>query len=222
MTWKVLFDRALEVIDAAAIPAGEWTFGGGSALAFRFNHRVSRDVDIFLTDAQLLLLATPRLNTGIAERVSDYEEAASSLKLFFPEGQVDFIVAPHLTKDYFTEEVVCGRRVRVETPVEIVIKKLFYRAEFLKVRDIVDVATVFKHQPEVLLGVASGLLGSRLRSIEWKWSRLEPKYRTEVEELEVQDADLKENTPVLFATFLERLAARIRSSPPPQHRSYSQ
>ncbi len=59
-----MFGRAMEVLDAAGIPAEEWTFGGGTTLAFRFNHRVSRGVDIFLTDAQLLLLATPRLNAN--------------------------------------------------------------------------------------------------------------------------------------------------------------
>lgn len=50
--WKVLFRRALEIIDA--VPAGtrydDWSFGGGTVLMRRFRHRVSRDVDIFVPD----------------------------------------------------------------------------------------------------------------------------------------------------------------------------
>jgi len=68
--------------------------------------------------------------------------------LSFPEGLVDLIVAPHLTQDYFVAEIICGRSVRVETPTEIVLKKLFYRTELLKVRDVVDVAAVLKRDPE--------------------------------------------------------------------------
>jgi hypothetical protein len=45
--WKVLFRRALEIIDAAGASRArlEWTFGGGTALMRRFQHRVSKDVD---------------------------------------------------------------------------------------------------------------------------------------------------------------------------------
>lgn len=42
----------------------------------------------------------------------------------------------------------CGQSVRVETPTEIVLKKLFYRTELLKVRDVVDVAAVLERDPE--------------------------------------------------------------------------
>ncbi|MEW5763189.1 MAG: nucleotidyl transferase AbiEii/AbiGii toxin family protein [Bacillota bacterium] len=198
----------MEVLDVAGIPAEEWTFGGGTALALRFNHRVSRDVDIFLTDAQLLLLATPRLNSKVAEKVVEYEEAASFLKLSFPEGLVDLIVAPHLTHDYFVLETICGRSVRVETPREIVLKKLFYRAELLKIRDVVDVAAVLKRDPETVLKAASDLLSSRLRSIERRWNQLEPRYWVEAKELMILDTDLRETAPALFAAFLEKLKAQ--------------
>lgn len=70
--WKDLLRTAARILDRAGIVPEEWSFGGGTALALRLNHRVSNDVDIFLNDAQLLLLVTPRLNGDVAAVVRDY------------------------------------------------------------------------------------------------------------------------------------------------------
>jgi hypothetical protein len=37
-----------------------WTFGGGTAMMLQINHRESRDVDIFLSDPQLLPFLDPQ------------------------------------------------------------------------------------------------------------------------------------------------------------------
>lgn len=46
-----------------------------------------------------------------------------------------------------------GEMVNVETPREIVVKKILYKSESLKVRDIFDIACVFKYDRDQLLEV---------------------------------------------------------------------
>jgi hypothetical protein len=63
--WKVLFRRALEIIDAVAGSStryDDWSFGGGTVLMRRFRHRVSKDVDIFVPDPQYLGYVSPRVH----------------------------------------------------------------------------------------------------------------------------------------------------------------
>ncbi len=205
--WDDLFRKALRVLDVSGIPESEWAFGGGTALAFRFQHRESKDVDIFLTDAQYLTLLTPRLNRAVSSMTDDYTEGSSFLKLKFPEGEVDFIIAPRLTRDCCEIREVAGRSVWVETPEEIVMKKLFYRAETLKVRDVVDVAVVYKERKEHLLKHAS-LLVPRLGSIKRRWERLQKGFSREASGLKILDSGLAERAPVLFDAFLREVERR--------------
>lgn len=54
--WEALFPRALALIDEVRIHGGIadpfWTLGGGTVLMFRFGHRLSKDIDIFVRDAR--------------------------------------------------------------------------------------------------------------------------------------------------------------------------
>ena len=78
-------------------------------------------------------------------------EAANHLKLVYPEGEIDFIVAAPVT-DLAAESMTIPEeqgsaadqsvQIEVEHPVEIALKKLVYRAGLLKVRDIFDIAVV--------------------------------------------------------------------------------
>src|ERR1035438_8204444 len=98
-TWELLFRRALLVLDGA-IEAGmpdDWSFGGGTVLMLKYHHRFSKDVDIFVPDPQCLGFLSPRLN-DIAEKVTrGYDEQTNSLKLYYKEGEVDFVVETPLT-----------------------------------------------------------------------------------------------------------------------------
>jgi len=62
--WEPLFVQALKIIDAAEAIIGpfSWSFGGGTVLMLRYQHRYSRDVDIFLRDPQFIGHMTPRLS----------------------------------------------------------------------------------------------------------------------------------------------------------------
>ncbi len=65
VVWETLLSHALTLIDDAAEVLGapiDWSFGGGTVLMLRLNHRRSKDVDIFIADHQLLGLFNPRLS----------------------------------------------------------------------------------------------------------------------------------------------------------------
>lgn len=207
--WQKLLARAAEILDGVGIPPEEWTFGGGTALAYWLQHRLSRDVDIFLTDAQYLLLVTPRLNSNAARGMVDYEESSVSVKIVFPQGDVDFIVAPRLTEEPFRPEDIGGRKVLVELPVEIVLKKLFYRAEGLKVRDLVDIAAALESAwGDELVEVGSRMLARRIEVLEQRLGRLTPVYAAEVKRLALLKPHLSERALSDFEAFLKRLKAR--------------
>ena len=201
--WQTLFKTALAILDEAGLSADEWSFGGGTALALRYKHRESKDIDIFITDAQWLPYLTPRLNPGLRGH-KDYEEASNYVKVAFDEGAIDFIVSPHLTPNHSTPEDICGHRIQVETPVEIVTKKLFYRAHSIKVRDVVDTAAVFIHEGQNLLNQAS-LLGEKLDILKRRWDVIKPFYDREVAHLAILDTVLAAQAPVLFEELLDTL-----------------
>jgi hypothetical protein len=111
-------------------------------------HRLSKDIDAFITDLQYIPILSPRLGGEDVWTCDTYDEAANHLKLVYPEGEIDFIVAAPIT-DLASEAVTIpdeqggdSVEIAVEHPIEIALKKLFYRAGLLKVRDIFDIAVV--------------------------------------------------------------------------------
>jgi hypothetical protein len=165
--WEPLFRHALDIVDAAERSGqrlGEWSFGGGTVLMRRYRHRVSKDVDLFVPDPQWLGYLTPRLNPIAEEKTGEYVEQAGFLKLYFPQGELDFIVATPLTPSPWQPETIMGHSVLVETPAEIVAKKLKFRGAELKARDLLDVATVIEREPEAL-PILAPLLGERRSAV---------------------------------------------------------
>ena len=114
-------------------------------------HRLSKDVDAFITDPQYLPMLSPRLGGEDIWACDAYDESANHLKLVYPEGEIDFIIATPVT-DLASAPMTIpeeqgstgGQPVQIEVdhPVEIALKKLVYRAGLLKVRDIFDIAVV--------------------------------------------------------------------------------
>lgn len=102
--WEKLFPRALALIDEISRYGGIadpfWTLGGGTVLMFRYHHRLSKDIDIFVPDPQYLGFVTPRLSDTAADLTQDYtEQPGAFVKLQFEEGEVDFVAAPNLLAD---------------------------------------------------------------------------------------------------------------------------
>lgn len=122
-----------------------WSLGGGTVLMFYFAHRKSKDIDIFVPDPQFLGYVNPRIGGRGEDITSDYKDAADYVKLFLPEGEIDFVASPTLTENPFEEHVVLGRKILLETPIEIVAKKLWYRGDRATPRDLLDLALVIEH-----------------------------------------------------------------------------
>lgn len=151
--WEKLFERALEIIDLAdpsVFRPDRWSFGGGTVLMRRYRHRVSKDIDIFVSDPQYLGYVSPRLNDAVGALVPRHLEQANFLKLYFAEGEIDFVVSLPLTRRPTVAESIFGRQVRVETSREILAKKINYRAAGFTARDLLDFSLIVENEPAAL------------------------------------------------------------------------
>lgn len=162
--WRILFGHALTLIDDVLRDGTKdlyWTFGGGTVLMLRHHHRISKDIDIFVPDPQALGYVSPRLSAHAEALTSHYVEAANFVKLFLPEGEIDFVASPNLTARPFVEETVLGRTVRVETSAEIIAKKFWHRGDQFAARDIFDFAMLAEQEPDALAVAAPFLMRHR-------------------------------------------------------------
>ena len=163
--WSGLLQQAFRLIDDFQAKGGLsdpfWTFGGGTVLMLRYHHRKSKDIDIFVPDPQYLGYVTPRLSELAMEVASDYVEAAGYVKLIRSEGEIDFVASPNLTQQPFEWWNLLGRDVRVETPAEIMAKKLWHRGDIVTARDIFDLSLVIEKDPDALRSAASCLIRHR-------------------------------------------------------------
>jgi predicted nucleotidyltransferase component of viral defense system len=153
--WKPLLTTALGVLDGLreqGFGAPDIVLGGGTVLMMRLHHRLSKDIDLFLHDAQWLGLLTPRLNDGVAALTSNYAEQANSLKLVLPRGDIDFVVADDVTGIAPNEKLdFAGWSLPLESTEEILAKKLYFRAGLLKPRDVFDLVAAYRANPEAAL-----------------------------------------------------------------------
>jgi hypothetical protein len=145
-SWRPILTSAVAIFDELGrrgMGLPDVVMGGGTVLMFRFRHRLSKDIDFFLHDAQGLTVLTPRLNDATAAMVRDYVEQANHVKLVLPDGDIDFIVAGSVTGAPPAGTIdFAGYTFRLEATEEILAKKLLYRAELLKPRDVFDLAVV--------------------------------------------------------------------------------
>lgn len=187
--WETLFQRALELIDSvsyAGITLEDWSFGGGTVLMRRHHHRFSKDIDIFVPDPQYLGYLNPRLNTKAESLTAKYVEQANSLKLIFPEGEIDFVASAPLTEDPTVTEKLFGRPVQVETSTEIVAKKVWHRGVEFTARDIFDLAMVAEKEPKALWKIEP-ILNDRRDAVLQRIASQDAFLREAFAELEVLD-----------------------------------
>jgi len=147
-TWKQILASAVAILDdleQRGFPPPDIVMGGGTVLMFRFEHRLSRDIDFFLHDVQWVTLLTPRLNDLAAAMVKNYVEQANSIKLMLRHGDIDFVVAGAVTDTIPVEKLeFMGRTFLLEPTEEILAKKLFHRAVLFQGRDVFDMAAAIE------------------------------------------------------------------------------
>jgi len=127
-----------------------WSFGGGTVLMLRLNHRHSKDIDLFVPDPQYLGHFSPRLTDAAEALTSEYQEAAEYVKLLLPAGEIDVVVGESLTGTPWDIVEFEGRPIRVETCAEIVAKKMWHRGNQAKARDLFDLCAVADLAPEAI------------------------------------------------------------------------
>jgi hypothetical protein len=149
--WLKLFRIACSLIDQVNSEQpiiDHWTFGGGTAMMLQIGHRESRDIDIFLDDAQYLGLLNPDKNDFNFEiRPAEYSgDGSHFLKLAFENiGEIDFIIGHAMTDVPTQSQKIEGVNVLLETIPEIIAKKIYYRGASIKSRDIFDIAAAAEH-----------------------------------------------------------------------------
>ena len=141
--WKKIFSLALSHLKQSKLPPDSWTFGGGTVLMQEFNHRLSKDIDIFFSDRQLLPYVSPRLNDALDDKIIDFVEQENFVKVYLPFGEIDFIVARQVSSCPPQKKEFDNFTINIEHPIEIIAKKIAYRYESFKPRDIFDLATVY-------------------------------------------------------------------------------
>jgi len=150
--WEKLLILALPVLSDLETP---WTLGGGTGLFLALNHRVSYDIDIFLEDPRALkhIAGDPR-----TKRISnDWQFPGNYLKLIRQEGEIDFILATTITENCFFGYNFSGTEIKVETPAEIIAKKIRYRGSNFTIRDIFDFALAVDHDPRLMVKLGQAL-----------------------------------------------------------------
>jgi hypothetical protein len=147
----------MDSIKSDGFTLSRWSLGGGTVLMFYYAHRKSKDIDIFVPDPQFLGYVNPGLGGRDEEVTTDFKDGTEFVKLFLPEGEIDFVASSALTDNPFEEHEVLGRKILLETPIEIVAKKLWYRGDRATPRDLLDLALVIEHLYSEILAIATCL-----------------------------------------------------------------
>lgn len=168
--WQILLDRTirgLEALKQDGQTTPDWVLGGGTALMIWADHRLSRDIDAFIDDAQYLNILSPRMGGEQVWNCEAYDEASQYLKLRYPEGEIDFIVAATITNVPTETKLIPAagdipeHRIIIEHPVEIALKKLHYRGSQMIPRDAFDICVVDRLYPDLLKSQLGEVSSSR-------------------------------------------------------------
>lgn len=146
--WRKLEKLAHEMVQDASTAAKSAVLpvlGGGTRLMLGMEHRISDDIDLFIRDPQWIGYLTPRLNDKFEHLINSYDEGATSLKLKFNEGEIDFIVSMSLLG--LENKVSSESLFPLEPVAEVLAKKLFYRGWALTPRDLFDWCAIERQVP---------------------------------------------------------------------------
>jgi predicted nucleotidyltransferase component of viral defense system len=167
-----MFEKQTELFKIAMIMlhtqyTGEWSFGGGTALsACYWNYRSSTDIDIFLNDTNFDLQffrPTPH-NKKLQEKIFhelkrlgyvDFYFNSSYFEMAFDDdSKIQFIrTSPLTSKPTNKLDVFDFKDISVETPEEIIAKKLFHRGMEFKPRDLIDIAMAISKNKDFIFNL---------------------------------------------------------------------
>ena len=139
---ELLLEKAIKILEYANIDNSQWSMGGGTILMLNYHHRLSKNVDIFVSNTQYFNGLSPKLN-DVAEDADFYQEGERFISLSYPEGKIDFVKAFQVSDYLPVLKHVFNQNILVDDDIEIVTKKVFFRGASLHPRDLYDLATVY-------------------------------------------------------------------------------
>lgn len=203
----------LEKILYPHISKDELRFGGGTALAiYYYQHRLSFDLDFFVSDCQYLDLIRPKLwIDDYSSFSSEYSEQAHHIGVMTDKTKIDFLSSHFYANpllDNSKEIFTCD--IYIEAIEDIIAKKITFRKQENKARDIVDIAVVLQDKPNLFenlldLGVIEKsdlkILSDKLLDLNLE------KYHKQVQIIQPisQYQDVAHNAPQLLLQSLKKL-----------------
>lgn len=159
-----------------------WSLGGGTALSLSIDHRVSFDIDIFFENSEALRLLHPNNNSTVKGISTNFQYPGHRIRLERNEGEIDFLIAFHMTDNPVFMYEFQNSLVPVETASEIIAKKLNYRGSKLTVRDAFDLLAVCEYDRDAFhKGVSCAQEGAR-RAVDRIQRVLSRRYREDLNE----------------------------------------
>lgn len=132
-------------------------FGGGTALAiYYFQHRLSFDIDLFVTDVQILNYLSPKhwIEETDNFNSSKYIDLSNHIRVLEKKNniKVDVLVSQGASSDYLLDDsrALFCETVYVESIEDIIAKKIVYRRNDNLTRDIIDIAIAINHANNIL------------------------------------------------------------------------
>ena len=188
-----LLARSHEILDRHVTPhtPGEagWAIGGGSALAARWQHRWSKDLDIIVGSetefARLTEAENPDLWREMRAAGATTIESEGTLRFKFGERQVE-VLGDELTPATGQEltELTCGDavvRATMLSTAQILYSKLHHRGFGAPVRDLYDMAVAYRCARGALAIAVNARPDRLVRTAAWTWSAQNDDYRKDAE-----------------------------------------
>jgi hypothetical protein len=157
-----------------------WSLGGGTALTMWLDHRLSHDIDLFFESARALRLLSPNRNPLTKAITPKTQQPGNYLKFEVAGvGEIDILVTRDWTSTP-TKKVTVGLvPMDVQTPAEILARKIAYRAPNFQLRDFFDLAATALFATQELVALRPALTGKRA-VLAQRWKVLEPQIEQSV------------------------------------------
>jgi len=215
------FEKQIEALQMAyhdalcKIPPQAWSWGGGTALAiYHLQHRISFDIDIFVSDPQYFAFLSPKWFIEDTKNFHyDYQELAHHIRLSTRSGiKTDFLYLISMPSK--NDLLETGFDFYVDTIEEIIAKKLRYRFGEVRSRDIFDIAAALQKHGNMLKNIIKSTVITLDQVAEWK-TALEnmnmEKYKQDMEKMSPSEnmTDLMLNTKDIILDAVGKLKPEI-------------
>ena len=144
-------------------------FGGGTALAiYYYQHRLSFDIDLFVTDMQVLNYLSPKHWIDETNNFNNntYIDLSHHIRVLEKKNniKIDILVSQSSTSNYLVDDSkkLFNETIYVESIEDIIAKKIVYRRNDNLTRDIIDIAISINKKEDFLENMlVSGLINHK-------------------------------------------------------------